>query len=228
MTSQSKAHDQARVILGLHSGDHLDVFIRDGARNLHQAARITTHNGLDPAALTSIMADLADAFGWQQIASAPVVPHSPELPRGNRAGVPATPARGPKPKRGRPPKNQPPPPSYHRRDKAAMQLQEDTIIALLDNTDRTRALTTSEIADHVCATLGLDRVNSDANLRKHITRLFEDGRISRTVDPTTLASNGKPRHRWYGQLIVPTALTVDQHDGHAAEFAIDGDAVGAS
>jgi len=56
------------VILGLHAEDTLNVFIRNDGE-LFQAAKFATHNGVSPAIMTAVMADLADAFGWRQIAS---------------------------------------------------------------------------------------------------------------------------------------------------------------
>jgi hypothetical protein len=56
------------VILGLHADDTLNVFIRNEG-NLYQAAKFATHNGVSPAIMTAVMADLADAFGWRQIAA---------------------------------------------------------------------------------------------------------------------------------------------------------------
>ena len=57
------------VILGIHADDSLSVFIRNGS-DLFQTAKFATHNGVTPAAMTAVMADLADTFGWRQIAAA--------------------------------------------------------------------------------------------------------------------------------------------------------------
>jgi len=64
--SPSKHPDS--VILGLHAEDTLNVFIRNDGE-LFQAAKFATYNGVSPAIMTAVMADLADAFGWRQIAS---------------------------------------------------------------------------------------------------------------------------------------------------------------
>jgi hypothetical protein len=76
------------VILGLHAEDTLSVFIRNDG-DLFQAAKFATHNGVSPLMMTTVMADLADAFGWRQIAATPSEvpqpePHARVLPAPSR------------------------------------------------------------------------------------------------------------------------------------------------
>jgi hypothetical protein len=78
------------VVLGMHADDTLNVYLRDPEGDeLHQAARIMTHNGVKPLELTSVMANLADVFDWHQIVAAPPeVPHTPSaLPRARTAAA---------------------------------------------------------------------------------------------------------------------------------------------
>jgi hypothetical protein len=76
------------VLLGVHADDTLSVFIRNDG-DLFQAAKFATHNGVTPLMMTTVMADLADAFGWRQIASASSEvpqpePHARVLPASTR------------------------------------------------------------------------------------------------------------------------------------------------
>lgn len=73
-------HPESFVVLGMHADDALSVYVRDDNDELHQAARIATHNGVTPLLMTKVMADLADTFGWRQIATAPSEVPQPEPP----------------------------------------------------------------------------------------------------------------------------------------------------
>jgi hypothetical protein len=69
-TSRHLDHPPA-VILGMHANDTLNVYMRTEQGELHQAARIMTHNGVDPAAMTAVMADLSATFGWPSLVATP-------------------------------------------------------------------------------------------------------------------------------------------------------------
>lgn len=77
MPTQPKLPDTF-VVLGMHAENQLDVFVRSEDNELHQAARIATHNGVNPASMSMVLADLADTFGWRQIATAPTEVPQPE------------------------------------------------------------------------------------------------------------------------------------------------------
>lgn len=87
--AQQQRPDQL-VVLGMHADDVLNVFVRGDDHQLHQAARIATHNGVEPAAMSAVMADLSDVFGWRHVVAAPMgVPQPAQLPeRDSRAELP--------------------------------------------------------------------------------------------------------------------------------------------
>lgn len=218
-SSSNKSPDDSVVVLGMHADNTLNVFVRDADQQLHQAARITTRNGVDPMAMTTIMADLTDAFGWRQIVSGPAeVPQlSRELPRGNRTAVAAAAVRATPPKAPTPESR----PSRRgtRRTPADMVRQDEAILELLDGVDRNGAIGTPDIINHVRAEFGLP-ASVDPNVRRCINRLLEAGRVGQVVDEGVL-SGGRARHRWYGVRLVlddPRVWTEAQ-----ASVALDGD-----
>jgi len=56
----------------MHADDVLNVFVRGDDHQLHQAAKIATHNGVDPASMSAVMADLSDVFGWRHVVATPL------------------------------------------------------------------------------------------------------------------------------------------------------------
>lgn len=180
----TKRSEPTPVVLGMHANDTLNVFVRNEDGALTQAARIMTHNGVDPSAMTAVMADLADTFGWRDIAAGPLeVPQSSrELPR---AGVtPVAPVKIVNPPKG----------SRTRRSAADMDRQRQTALQLLRAVTSAHPWSTSVVQAKVYEALRLPNEHPDSNLRRQLLELHEQGQIGRT---DVGRPNGAPAYVWH-------------------------------
>lgn len=189
MTESKSKH----VVLGMHASDTLNVFVQvDG--ELHQAARIQTVNGVQPATMTAIMADLSDALGWAKIATVAKadVPHAVPL----RAGgvVAALPAAGDTSK----PEPEPTKVDFRRaprRGKAQMKAQHEAVKKLLDGVPAEGALTTDEVATKMGKLLRIKQSQAKSSVLRSLHLLADEGVIVGTL---TKSSVGTDSYRWHG------------------------------
>lgn len=196
----TKRTESTPVVLGMHADDILNVFVRDG-NELHQAARIMTVNGVDPSAMTAVMADLADTFGWRNIAAATsgVVPPPEELSpktgvapaapvEAEHLALPSTPVK-PEASSKADLRRRP------RRNRADMKLQRDTIVKLLTGVPKDGAWPTSAVIARVAKVLKIKLSMSESTVRSQLTQLADAGVIGRQAQ---MMNNGYEGFKWYG------------------------------
>jgi hypothetical protein len=164
-------------VLGVHADDLLNVYIRNGDQ-LHQAARIVTVNGTDPAAMSSVMADLADTFGWRNIrVDEPV---EVELAKAPERALPAP----------RVPASRKP-----RRRNEDMERQRQTVLHIVENIPESEAVAVPAIAMQVKRMLHFKGSPPSTSVRGQLVDLHAEGRVGR-IDYQH--PNGSRGSRWYG------------------------------
>jgi len=173
---------KSSVLLGIHADNHLNVYVRTGDE-LHQAARIVTTNGTDAATMTTVMADLAEAFDWHKIVADPPL-EVPErgLPRAGVAAVVAAPASRP-PSRG------------SRRKNEDMERQRQTVLTIVDAIPESEAIAVPAIAAQVKRMLHFKGKAPATSVRSQLTDLYAEGRVGRV---SYKHPNGSDGARWYG------------------------------
>jgi len=176
------------VLLGILADGQLDVYVRNGDQ-LHQAARIATADNVSAATMTTVMADLAEAFGWPKIA---VIPTS-EVSRTSEQGLPRAGGAAAPPvsrtRRGRGGMG------GERRSRADMELQKQTVLAIVNDIPKSGPVTVPVIAAQVKKRLQVPGQSPETSVRSQLLELFDDGLVGR-VEYTR--PNGHAGYDWYG------------------------------
>jgi hypothetical protein len=174
---------KAVVVLGLHRDDTLDIFVRNDDGSLNQAARINTQNGLDPAAMTAVMADLADVFGWQHSAAQPLAVPRPLVRAVLRADELSHAPAGVVPPAGALPQTKKKKPKSGRRNAVEMVALKEAVRAYVATVSRDYAVNGTAVARQLGKTDKTVTEKTESTIRRLLDELVKEGAINRDTSP---------------------------------------------
>jgi hypothetical protein len=188
------------VLLGIHADGHLDVYMRNGDQ-LHQAARIATADNVSADTMTTVMADLAEAFGWPKIAVTPTSKVSRTYEQGlPRAGGAAAPPVSRSSGRGRGA------PGGVRRTRADMERQKMLVLEIVSAVPASDPLTVPKIASQVKRLLGIPGQSPETSVREHLLELHDEGKVGRVAYDRP---NGHKGYDWHGLPPADSRISVE-------------------
>jgi hypothetical protein len=197
-----KPHEAPLVLLGIHADDHLDVYVRNGDQ-LHQAARLATTANVSADTMTTVMADLAVAFGWPKIAVTP----TSEVSRASEQGLPrvagdaaASSASRARNGRGRGA------PGGVRRTRADMERQKMLVLEIVSAVPASDPLTVPKIASQVKRLLGIPGQSPETSVREHLLELYDEGKVGRVEYDRP---NGHKGYDWHGLPPADSRISVE-------------------